>query len=224
MVCGPMVEGGLRGGAAATPRQAPIASPRKRGEAMGAYSSRLTPSSRLARRVAPQRRLRGGEAGDRHAEGRAGDVVEADGLAERDRGRIAAVLAADAELDARCASRRPRSAAILISSPTPSWSRVTKGSAGEDALARCRRRGSDAASSREMPSVVCVRSLVPKEKNSARLGDLAGAQRSARQLDHRADLVGDASRPSPSSTRLGHGDDARLDEVELGARHRRAGS
>ena len=39
------------------------------------------------------------------------------------------------------------------------------------------------------PKVVWVRSLVPKVKNSARLGDLAGAQRGARQLDHRADQV-----------------------------------
>jgi hypothetical protein len=38
-----------------------------------------------------------------------------------------------------------------------------------------------------MPKVVWVRSLVPKEKNSAVLGDLAGAQRGARQLDHGAD-------------------------------------
>ena len=43
----------------------------------------------------------------------------------------------------------------------------------------------------EMPKVVCVRSLVPKEKNSARLGDLAGHQRRARQFDHGADLIVD---------------------------------
>ena len=48
-----------------------------------------------------------------------------------------------------------------------------------------------------MPSVVCVRSLVPNEKNSARLGDLARAQRRARQFDHRADLIGHRSRRSP---------------------------
>ena len=48
-----------------------------------------------------ERRLRRREAGDRHAEGRAGDVVEPSLLAEGDRGRIAAVLAADAELDVR---------------------------------------------------------------------------------------------------------------------------
>ena len=40
-----------------------------------------------------------------------------------------------------------------------------------------------------------------------RLGDLAGAQGSARQLDHRADLVGDRL-PCLLRDRLGHGDDA----------------
>ena len=60
-------------------------------------------------------------------------------------------------------------------------------------------------SSREMPNVVCVRSLVPKLKNSASFGDLIGSQGSARQLDHgahhvvdlvlllREDLFGDAA-------------------------------
>src|SRR5436309_7358707 len=46
----------------------------------------------------PERRLRCSEAGDGDAEGRAGNVVEADLLAELDRGRVAAVLAANAEL------------------------------------------------------------------------------------------------------------------------------
>ena len=50
-------------------------------------------------RLPAQRRLRGREAGDRDAEGRARDVVETRLLAEGDRGRIAAVLAADAELE-----------------------------------------------------------------------------------------------------------------------------
>src|SRR5690349_22467108 len=45
--------------------------------------------------------LGGGQAGDRHAVGRAADVIQADALAELDRGRVAAMLAADAELDIR---------------------------------------------------------------------------------------------------------------------------
>src|SRR5581483_12486897 len=45
------------------------------------------------------RGLRRGQPGYGHAERRARDVVEADPLAERDRGGVAAMLAADAELD-----------------------------------------------------------------------------------------------------------------------------
>ena len=67
-------------------------------------------------------RLGGGEAGDRHAEGRAGDVVQPDLVAEGDRGRVAAVLAADADLEVGprpCGRARPP---ISTSWPTPSWS------------------------------------------------------------------------------------------------------
>src|SRR5260221_14229793 len=46
-----------------------------------------------------QRRLGGGEAGDGDGVGGARDVVEPDLLAELDRGGIAAMLAADAELE-----------------------------------------------------------------------------------------------------------------------------
>ena len=45
--------------------------------------------------------LGGGEAGDGHAVRGAGDVVEADLVAEGHRRRLAAMLAADAELDVR---------------------------------------------------------------------------------------------------------------------------
>src|SRR5262249_52933159 len=46
-----------------------------------------------------ERRLRGREPRDRHPERRAGHVIKTDLVAERDRGRITAMLAADAELD-----------------------------------------------------------------------------------------------------------------------------
>ncbi len=46
-----------------------------------------------------QRRLRGGQARDRHAERRTRHVIEPDFVAKGDRGRIAAVLAANAELE-----------------------------------------------------------------------------------------------------------------------------
>src|SRR3954451_16683175 len=53
----------------------------------------------LARHRLAERGLRGGEAGDRDAVGRAGDVVEADRMEEGDGGGIAAVLAAGADLE-----------------------------------------------------------------------------------------------------------------------------
>src|SRR5262245_14667621 len=45
--------------------------------------------------------LRGGEARERHAERRARDVIERELVAERHGGRIAAVLAADPDLELR---------------------------------------------------------------------------------------------------------------------------
>ncbi len=61
-------------------------------------------------------------------------------------------------------------------------------------------------SSRLNPNVICVRSLVPNEKNSADVGDAIRDQRGARRLDHRADEVvqvvdlrGSASTASASS-------------------------
>ena len=51
-----------------------------------------------------------------------------------------------------------------------------------------------------MPSVVCVRSLVPKLKNCGFLGDLVGHDAGPRHFDHRADEVGASVRPSPANT------------------------
>ena len=48
-----------------------------------------------------ERRLRRRQPGDRHSKRRARDIVEPELVAERDRGRIAAVLAADPELEVR---------------------------------------------------------------------------------------------------------------------------
>src|SRR5580704_19406494 len=56
-------------------------------------------SLRRARRALAQRRLRCREPRDAHAEWRARHVVEADLVAEGDRGGIAAMLAANAELE-----------------------------------------------------------------------------------------------------------------------------
>src|SRR4051794_25050812 len=56
--------------------------------------------------------LGGRHTGDRHAEGRAADVVQAGRVEEADRGRVAAVLAADPELEAG-----PRLAAVAGREP-----------------------------------------------------------------------------------------------------------
>ena len=51
--------------------------------------------------LAAKRRLGRRQPGDRRAVGRAGDVIQPHRVAEGDRGRVAAVLAADAELQIR---------------------------------------------------------------------------------------------------------------------------
>ena len=79
---------------------------------------------------AAQRRLRGGQARHRHAVGRARHVVEPEPVAERDRRRVAAVLAADADLEVRArrpAPSRPRSASA---GRRPSTSSVWNGLSG----------------------------------------------------------------------------------------------
>ena len=71
------------------PRRRPVTRPRKRDDKPRRRSRLL------------QRRLRRREPGDRHAVGRGADIIEADALAEGDAGRIAAMLAANAELEVR---------------------------------------------------------------------------------------------------------------------------
>ncbi len=56
-------------------------------------------SLRLARNRLAERGLGSGETGDRHAVGRARDVVETDLVAERHRGRVAAMLTANTDLE-----------------------------------------------------------------------------------------------------------------------------
>src|ERR1700720_3980292 len=58
-----------------------------------------TRRSGLAGRPFAGRRLRGGKPGDRHPERRARDIVEPDLVTEGDRARVAAMLAADADLE-----------------------------------------------------------------------------------------------------------------------------
>ena len=80
----------------------------RRGRAGSRAASRSTRSSTATQPPAAtyepapdsvERGLRRGEPGERHAERRAADVVEPELVAERDRARLAAVLAADAELE-----------------------------------------------------------------------------------------------------------------------------
>ena len=126
-----------------------------------------TQPSRRSVALHAQRRLRGRQPRHRHAVRAAGHIIQPHLLAERDRGRVAAVLAADAELQAavlvcrpfarrRCAPSRPR---------PPRRSRRTGPSAGCPARHSCGRNFP--ASSRDRPNTVCVRSLVPKLKKSA---------------------------------------------------------
>ena len=83
---------------------------------------------------------------------------------------------------------RPFSAAMRTISPTPSMSIETNGSFGRIPASTYFGRNLP-ASSRDRPNTVCVRSLVPKLKKSAILGDLVRQQRGARQFDHGADAV-----------------------------------
>ena len=88
---------------------------------------RCPPASRTRRAAGLQPR-------DRHPERRAGDVVEPDLVEEVDRLRVAAVLAADAELEVRAGSRGPPRRRCWTSAPTPSRvERLERGDA-EDAL------------------------------------------------------------------------------------------
>ena len=113
-----------------------------------------------------ERRLRGREPRERDAVRRARDVVEPEPVAERDRARLAAVLAADPELDARL-----RASPALDADPHEVADAVLvdhlERVALEDAVLEVGVRNLPSASSRENPSVVCVRSFVPNEKKSA---------------------------------------------------------
>src|SRR5271155_1944249 len=80
---------------------------------------------------------------------------------------------------------RPRSMPIFTSSPTPTWSIAANGSCFRIPSSRYAVRILF-TSSREKPNVVWVRSLVPKEKNSASLAISSDDEAGAGQLNHRA--------------------------------------
>ena len=68
-----------------------------------------------------------------------------------------------------------------------------------------------------MPYTVCVRSFVPKLKNSALSAISTGQQRGARQFDHRADQIGDRD-PGLLHHLAGNPIDHRLQDVEFALR------
>jgi hypothetical protein len=92
---------------------------------------------------------------------------------------------------------RPRSTAMRMRSPTPPSSIVSNGLRSGTVL-EIEGQELPSASSRDMPSVVCVRSFVPKEE-VRNLGDLVGCS-GARQLDHRPQSGEPRARP-PSRAR-----------------------
>ena len=113
------------------------------------------------------RRLGRGHARDRHAVGRAAHVVEPGHVEEVDRLGVAAVLAADAQLQVRL---------LLAARPTRRAARASRRRACRSSRTGCGRRSSrpgtwrrnlPSTSSRENPSAVWVRSFVPNEKKSA---------------------------------------------------------
>ncbi len=130
--------------------------------------------------------LGGGQAGDRHAERRAADVVQAHLVAERDRGGIATVFATDADLQALAWSSgpfrrpsRPTGRRRVVSSD---WN----GSTGRISCFRVvRQEGVDvvaAVAERHLRQVVGA-----KAEEVGVLGDFVGRQSGTRDLDHRAD-------------------------------------
>ena len=135
-----------------------------------------------------ERGARGREARGGDAERRAAHVVEPDAVEERHRARIAAVLAADAELEAgldRAAALDPERDELADALLVDRLERVLLEHAvlevdGEEAVLGVVAREPD----RRLREVVRA-----EAEEVGRLGELRRAQRCARQLDHRADQV-----------------------------------
>src|SRR5215210_4279994 len=128
--------------------------------------------------------LRRGQAGQRHPVGRARDVVEAEGVAEGDALRLAAVLAADAELDllTRAAAALDRDPHQI---PHPALVERLEGVRLQHAVLEVVReelalRVVAREAERRLREVVR-----PEREEVGVLGDLAGADARARKLDHR---------------------------------------
>ena len=132
-------------------------------------------------------RLRCRQARDRHAEGRAGNVGQADAVAELHGGRIAAVLAADAQLDVG-AGLTAEIGCHLDQLADADLVEAGEGIVLVDLLV--------VVSAQELAGVVTgeaeghLGQVVGAEgEELGLLGDLVRGQRGARDLDHGADLV-----------------------------------
>src|SRR3954469_8245619 len=135
-----------------------------------------------------QRRLSGRQPRQRHAIGRAADVVETERVAERDRVGLAAVLAADAQLDALLRAAAPldrdahqvADAALIDGLERVSLQHAVLEVAGEELSLGVIPREAERR----------LRQVVRAEREEVgELGDLVGPDARARELDHRPDLV-----------------------------------
>src|ERR1700738_1565066 len=161
--------------------------------------------SSVLHRLSPDRGLRGGEPCDGHAEWRARHIVEPYLMAESDRRRIAAMFPANADLEfgaPRATAFHPdaHELANALTVDRDEWVRRKN---------PVRHIGAEKA--RGVVAADAVRRLGQiiraKGKEFGALGDLAGTQGGARQLDHRADLIADSGFALPLY-RLCHGIDA----------------
>ena len=153
--------------------------------------------------------------GHRHPERRAGHVVEPDLVEEVDRVRVAAVLAADAEVQVRAGARALARRPSRTSAPTPSMSSDSNGETAEDALLQVasrrttprRRRGRSPRSSgsgrwcrrRRSPPAPAISSAVSAARGSSIIVPTWYGER--RRRARPATSLGDLGRRRPGPAR-----------------------
>ena len=131
----------------------------------------------------------GGEAGDWDAVGRAGDVVEADRVAELHGARLAAMLPADAHLQLRAdapTGRYGKSNQLANPVPVKHLERIVGKYTTIYVI------GKESAGVVAAEAEGRLRQIIGSKRKELGLRcDLVRGQRRARQLDHRSDGVGD---------------------------------
>uniref|UniRef100_A0A0N4ZZV7 Carbamoyl-phosphate synthase (glutamine-hydrolyzing) n=1 Tax=Parastrongyloides trichosuri TaxID=131310 RepID=A0A0N4ZZV7_PARTI len=141
----------------------------------------------LLARAGGQRRLRRRQTGDRHAVGRAGDVVQPHLFAEGDGRRVAAMFAADAHLHARLG----RATALLGDADQVAHAVLVQTDEGvvlEDALVQIDLQEATGIVAADAEG--CLGQVVGAEAEELGVfGQISGAQGSARQFDHGADQI-----------------------------------